>query len=117
MAIPITLELVESVYNMLRETPPFKRWKLPDVDSVHITINASIDKAGEYRLESDDTHHILISSRHHETLNSLIVTTAHEMCHLYEVLKGARHDVKHSSIFRRAADSICKHHKFDRLTF
>ncbi len=116
--IGITAGLVERIYTMLQATSPFRSWKLPDVETVHITVTNSAENAGYHKLEDDGSHHIQVSARLHETLAGLVITVAHEMCHIREVMLGVtRPDVLHSAAFHNAADQVCKIHKWDRKQF
>lgn len=117
MAIHITHQLLEHNYELLRMTPPFNRWGLPPADEVelhatHISENAQ----GEYYFKGG-RHVIRVNPKRHKTLNSMQFTLAHEMCHLREYMLGHRKVGCHGWMFNRLADSVCKHHGWDRGQF
>lgn len=108
----ITPDIVEGVYNLLLTTPPFNRWKLPDADDVVFIVIRDPNRSGDHYFKNG-RHHIGISFRSHTTLQTLIMTVAHEMCHMKD------HPAKaaHGASFRRLADRVCKAHGFDRGQF
>lgn len=115
MAIHITPEMLEATYSLLRLTPPFRGWDLPEADHVEFQVTRQVNLRGEYLYKGG--HIIRISARNHGTLHELTRTMAHEVCHLREKQLGVRMDVSHSRTFEKAADSVCKHHLFDRRAF
>ncbi len=116
MAIKITLPVVEQMYELLRATPPFKRWKLPHNDDISFAINRTHGHRGEFYVK-DGVPVIGVNDTTHDTLDELMRTVAHEMCHLHEHLHGARQDVHHGAWFKRCAKSVCKAHQFDKGAF
>lgn len=116
MPIKITLPIVEHMYELLRATPPFNRWKLPDHDDISFAINRTHGNRGEFYVK-DNVPTIGIHDLHHETLDELMRTVAHEMCHLREWRTGQRQDVHHGAYFKRSAKAVCKAHQFDKGAF
>lgn len=113
----ITHTLLENLYTMLRSTPPFNRWKLPEADAVGFVVTHNKERCGQFHGDGLESNDIEISAALHETIASVTITMAHEMVHLHEALKFKRKDVRHGAFFHHCADLVCKDHKFDRLVF
>lgn len=114
MALHMTPDMLETTYELLRLTPPFRGWKLPDADGVRFSILKTQDMQGDYSFD-DGTHHIRISYSRHKTLHALTMTLGHEMVHMRDQIIGAKAD--HGKSFHRMADQVCRHHGFDRGQF
>lgn len=106
--------MLESTYDMLRLTRPFKGWRLPPGDEVVFHVSAETTPQGLHWYD-DTGHNIRLSARKHKYLHSAIMTLAHEMCHIRQRIVGDRSD--HGAVFARMADQVCKHHGFDRGQF
>lgn len=108
----LTPEILESVYELLKLTKPFKGWKLPPGDEVvfHVIRTESTD--GDYFKDDHGRHNIRVSQAKHYTLHALVMTVAHEMCHMHDKTKA-----HHGWRFRQLADSVCRAHGFDRGQF
>lgn len=117
MGIRINLPIVEAMYDTLRLTKPFVRWKLPDADDISFAITRSKTDRGEFYINSKGHATLGVSEVLCTTLDELMRILAHEMCHLHEHLHGPRKDVHHGSWFNAAADKVCKAHNFDRGAF
>ncbi len=119
MSLPLTPEILEAAYEFLRNTPPFKGWKLPVGDEVEFTVTLLRDREGDhttYRGTSD--HVIRVSSNKIGHTASLVVVMAHEMIHAKQaVAKTFTANAEHNAEFRRLAKSVCKLHGFDPKTF
>jgi hypothetical protein len=116
MALKITLPIVEGMYQLLKASPPFNRWKLPDHEDIGFALNRTQGNRGEFYVK-DGIPYLGINDTSHETLDELMRTVAHEMCHLREFLTGQRADVHHGAYFKRSAASVCKAHQFDKGAF
>lgn len=114
MPLHITPEMVETSYELLRLTPPFKGWKLPHADEVLFSILKTKDRHGDYTFDAGK-HHIRISYRRHKTLHALTMTLAHEMVHMRDQITGTH--AEHGATFNKLADTVCKYHGFDRGQF
>lgn len=115
MALHLTPQLLEAVYELLRLTAPIKRWNLPHADVVEFHVTKHTDRSGDY-VDGGECHVIRISSVYHSTLQSLTLTMAHEMCHLQQRRTAPREGV-HGKEFKRLARLVCRHHGFDLKTF
>lgn len=117
MSIKITVEVVEHVYDLLRQTAPFDRWNLPYAEEIGFAITRDRNNRGEFYVDVLKVPFISVNQKFHHTLDELIRTVAHEMCHLRDHLSGSRADVSHGRSFNSLADTVCKHHNFDRGAF
>lgn len=111
MGIHVTPELMEATYEYLRLTSPFKGWKLPHADDVDFYVMKTRENHGEHGMEGR-RHFVRISYRTHKTIFALILTMAHEICHMKDTSKA-----DHGATFQRLADSVCRHHGWDRGQF
>lgn len=114
MALHITPDILESVYELLRLTPPFRGWRLPDGDVVNFSVLRTDKMQGDY-LFSSGQHRIRVSGARRMSLQSVTMIVAHEMCHMRDQMKGVR--AHHGKSFQRMADAVCRHHGFDRGQF
>lgn len=117
MALQITLTTVEAVYDMLRTTRPFNRWRMPDADSIGFAVMRNPTSKGEFYVDAKGHPVIAINDKYHHTIDELMRTVSHEMCHLREYLHGPRKDVHHGAWFKRSARAVCKAHNFDEGAF
>jgi hypothetical protein len=111
MAITLTQEILQTSYTLLRQTQPFNRLKLPPASQVKFQILRGKSVSGDH-CHWNGKHHIRISAAKHHTLSAVIMTMAHEMCHVADSSKSA-----HGAQFNRLADRVCKWHGFDRGQF
>jgi hypothetical protein len=119
MALHITPDTIEATYELLRLTPPFRRWKLPHADDVEFHVIENIKVYGQYCFDTVDPKKrtIRVSCSTVRSLNKLVETLAHEMCHMREHQLKVRADVQHGRVFQKLADQVCQHHGFDRGQF
>ena len=117
MSIKIDHVIVEQCYELLRTTPPFKRWKLPHADELIIHIVGSKEIFGYVNRGRSGEFILKISQHNHRTLESLLRTVGHEMVHMREFLTGVRADVHHGARYHKLADQVCKFHQWDRGVF
>lgn len=114
MTLHLTPAMLESTYELLRVTPPFRGWKLPEADDVAFSVTRARDRFADY--EFCRTHHIRVSQYKQRQLGTLLATMAHEMCHMRQKLTRCR-DQDHGTAFHALADQVCKYHGFDRGAF
>lgn len=113
----LTPEILEASYELLRATPPFRRWGLPDPDDVEFHVIGHPRTAGRHWVCAGK-HHVQASHSCISQLDGLVRIMAHEMIHIREtMLPGARNDVEHGRVFQRLADQVCRYHGFDRRAF
>lgn len=118
MSLQITPDMLVSAYELLRTTPPFKRWRMPDADDVEFKVSRNATTTARLLLRSGETPVIEVSSRAVSTLAPLLMAIAHEMVHLNEHLSGdMRSDCMHGREYRRRAKRVCDVHRFDPMQF
>lgn len=109
--------MLESAYELLRTTPPFRNWRLPEPDDVSFRVIATEADRGAFRIVRGIPT-IYISRGTIGRLSSLLKTMAHEMVHLHEeTAHSAREDVVHSKTWVTLAARVCHHHEFDEKLF
>src|SRR5262249_50899009 len=116
MTLHLTPGMIEAAYELLRQTPPFRRWGLPDPDDLEFrAVPLPNDDQGELCKFPDGRLRLTVNPNRHKTIHSMIMTLAHEMAHMrQEQLKKKDH---HGASFQRLADLVCKVHGFDRGQF
>jgi predicted SprT family Zn-dependent metalloprotease len=114
--IHLTPSMLEASYELLRTTPPFKRWKLPEADDVEFHVTKHRDRQADCTSYVDMRVVIRISTTFHGRVAALLETMAHEMCHIHQrrLSPGER---EHGAAFKRLAAQVCRHHGFDPKTF
>ena len=114
----MTPAMLESAYELLRTTPPFRSWSLPDPDDVEFRVSRSGHTTARLILTTGKFPVIEVSSRVCGTLMPLIMAVAHEMAHLHEHLSGdMRADCAHGKAYRKRAKRVCDVHLFDPMQF
>jgi predicted SprT family Zn-dependent metalloprotease len=117
MKMHLTPEMLEATYDLLKTTPPFRSWKLPDADDITFEVSRAHDVSGQYLLR-DGKNVIQISSHCVGRLATLLMVMAHEMIHLREeVFYRSRADIKHGARFKRLAKQVCTIHGFEEAIF
>ena len=116
MTLHVTPPMLEAAYTLLQSTPPFSGWKLPLADDVEFHVIRSPTIRGEYDT-AGDVHIIRISSAVIGTLQELLSTMAHEICHMRQQIVAPDDKSHHGARFQKYADSVCKMHCFDRKAF
>lgn len=110
----LTPGILAAAYNYLKETLPFRRWSLPDSDSLKFQVIRSKKVLG-ICIERPSGTTIQISSANIGETGSLMRTMAHEMIHVHLNILGVKSH--HGKKFRRLAAGVCKHHGFDAKLF
>lgn len=108
---------VRAAYAMLRELPPFDRWRLPRAEEIKFEITLEPSVHAEY--QSMRRHVIRVNADTHTTLEQLLASVAHEMVHLRQELRGllpAKGD-GHNAAFRRMRKTVCHSLGFDVQSF
>lgn len=109
----MTEETLRAIYDMLKTARPFARWSLPESSEITFQVTRSKSDAAEYVFDGD--HYIRVSKEHNGHLTTMIVSVAHEMCHLAQVIRGG--NPAHNKSFNRLAKSVCQHMGFDPKAF
>lgn len=125
--ITLTPETIDASYELLRTTLPFRRWNLPKGDDVVFRVVRSIGCTpytwAQHLSDRQTTnpfkgqHLIDVNELRVRQLGTLIVTMAHELCHVRESMLISYTGEAHGATFNRLADQVCRHHGFDRGAF
>lgn len=105
------------MYEMLRELPPFSRWKLPSAIDVKFGVTRAKDTYGiQQRVLG--RHHIQVARR--ISFPKFVETVAHEMCHIREdslVPQYSNGKYRHTKEFKQLAEQVCNQLGFSPDTF
>lgn len=93
----ITVESCKAVYKMLRELPPFNKYKLPTASEIEFIV---VDDPAMYGQYQPEPHCITISSAKQSYLQTLEKTMAHEMVHLILYLQGKRYELHNKNFYK-----------------
>lgn len=116
MSLVLTPEVLCAAYDLLELTEPFCRWNLPSSDQVAFKVLPLKGKCAECVPWGPD-YAIHMSSCCVGHLNTLLMTTAHEMVHIYMYRVGINEKNHHGPGFRKLAGQVCKVHGFDPKLF
>jgi hypothetical protein len=119
MKLHLTPEMLEAAYELLKTTPPFRSWKLPDADDIEFRVYIARDRHAGFRgaLLPGVCHEIQVSIRTVKTLPKLIGYMAHEMIHMRQHLINCPGRGKHDARFKRLAKQVCCYHGFEEAIF
>lgn len=113
MAIKITTEVLRTAYDLLRLTRPYHTWGLPASSEVVFKVIRTKDWDGDYYRDKKTKKHVIrVSQGKCHTLHAVVMTVAHEMCHMKDETRAF-----HGWRFNQLADSVCRWHHFDRGQF
>lgn len=114
MTLRLHPDLIAAGYDFLRQSQPFKGWRLPESDEVGFGIVEDPTIFADFCLMNGEPL-IRVSGMNGHT-NTLLATIAHEMIHLYQhIHKLDKGD--HNADFWNRAKRICAIHGFDPKTF
>jgi len=113
MSITITKDTLMAAYELLRTTPPFLGWKLPDAGEIDFAVLRGRTTYGDC-----DGETIRASSGCNGHLPTLLATVAHEMIHLHQMRRRLETPkTEHNADFRKRAARVCRLHGFDPKVF
>lgn len=115
MLLHLTPEMLESQYELLKLTPPFRGWKLPPADDIIFKIINWKDREAHFVVRKGGGEpEIAISTHYVKTLNQLAQCLAHEMIHLHMDRKKMHPGpTAHNWRFKRFAKTVCRTHGWD----
>lgn len=117
----LTPAMLESAYELLRTTPPFNKWKLPESDAVEFHVKTLSGCVAKYNMLSGDTkHRISLCAESSSSLLDVLEHMAHEMVHLHQRAHSVRsisQSATHGYHFKRLAAQVCRRLAFDPATF
>jgi hypothetical protein len=115
-SLHITPQILVDVYTMLRRTPPFRKWDLPEADDVIFEVTRASDRRGSCKLDQKSRRwKITVSTVCVGDWIELIPLVGHEMVHIKCDREGSR--TNHGAEFRAAAAEVCRHHAFQFKQF
>ena len=113
-----TPDLLRRAYELLRQTPPFKGWRLPEAEMILFEVTRARGVYGEYWYDKARGHVIRVSQARHAYLPGLLATVAHEMIHLrQDIVRAETPKTHHNAQFRRIALLACRTHGWDEKLF
>ena len=116
----LTPECLETAYEYLRATLPFRRMNLPHADNLIFRVMGARDRFGHFRgriKATPELNEIGVSIRVVKSTDLLMATMAHEMIHLYQHESGSCTKSAHNAEFKRIAARVCRIHGFDHESF
>ena len=114
MPLRLTPELLAAGYDFLRETQPFRGWRLPPADDVGFHVIRAPGFFADCGFEND-VPVIRVSERKNGYTATVLATLAHEMIHVRQFRLGDSGN--HNALFHRLARSVCRAHGFDIRSF
>lgn len=111
-SLHMTPHLIRASYDMLRVTPPFSRWGLPEGETVVFSAKPGRDWAGMF---DEQPLKISVATNQCGQLATLFPLLAHEMVHLRQHLVGDK--TTHGKLFHQLAARVCRHHGWDLKAF
>jgi len=108
-------DLIAAGYDFLRQSSPFKGWRLPEADEIGFGVVEDPSIFADFCLLNGEPL-IRCSGMNGHTV-TLLATIAHEMIHLYQHLHKLDKGGEHNADFWRRAKKVCATHGFDPKTF
>lgn len=120
MTLPLTPDIMAAAYDLLRTTPPYRGWRLPDSDDVVFKVSRRHSEYARYQWNGE--HHVIEISQHGVGhMSTLLEKTGHEMIHMHLEIRGIESRAPslnvHNSHFRRFAAQACRYHGWDPKAF
>ena len=113
MTLPLTPEILQAGYDLLRLTEPFCRWNLMDGEDIVFKVVKRTDCSARYVCDGK-RHFIEISTRYNRHTDTILSSIAHEMIHLYQNQSGMKcGKAEHDAAFHKFAEQVCKIHGWD----
>lgn len=115
MTLKLTPDMLAAGYDFLRETEPFKAWKLPESDDIGFHVIRTPNYHADCVYGDDKSLTIRVSATKNGHTNTLLAAMAHELIHVRQFLIGDSGN--HNEFFKRCAGRVCRAHGFDPKTF
>lgn len=113
----LTPTVLAKTYDLLRSTPPFNGWNLPEPEDIVFKVSNVPQLRGQYVRDTAGKHTIMMSSANLDTLEWLTMTMAHEMIHLHQGETGMETKAQHNKAFKKIAETVARIHTWDRRMF
>ena len=108
--------MLAAAYDFLRETPPYRAWKLPPSSALRFRVARDRTVHGWFEPKKSGLW-IAVSTAGAGHTDTVLRVVAHEMIHLHQHITGAEGRVDHNEQFKRLAQRVCKLHGWDYTTF
>lgn len=115
MTLRLHPDLIAAGYDFLRQSQPFRRWRLPEADEIGFGVVDDPTIFADFCLLNGEPL-IRVSGMNGHTV-TLLATIAHEMIHLYQHLNKLDKGDDHNADFWKRAKRICSIHGFDPKIF
>ena len=118
--IPLTKETIEAAYEYFRTTPPFNKWNLPEPEDIIFKVGKDRHTIGwhiTYTKKDKRKDVLAVSIKCVGHTDTLLITVAHEMIHIYLTMTGQDKGGEHNAAFKLYASHVCKVHGFDPKAF
>lgn len=112
VTLPLTPHMLAAAYDYLRETPPFRRWKLPESDAVEFHVTRHRDRYGDAEVCKALDKCMRVSSANVTDTDTLMQTIGHELIHMHLDGRAA-----HGPRFLLWAKRACDYHGWDMRKF
>lgn len=113
----LTPTILAKSYDLLRSTPPFDKWNLPEPEDITFKVRNVPHLRGQYVRYVGGKHEIMMSSANIDTLQWLTMTMGHEMIHLHQGETGMETKAQHNTAFKKLAERVSRIHTWDRKMF
>jgi hypothetical protein len=117
VTLRLTPDLLAAGYDFLRQTGPFKGWKLPEGDEIGFAVIADPKVYADFGTDEKGIPIIRVSTAKNGHTQTILATLGHEMIHLHQHLKGLTRGGEHNADFWKRAKRVCALHGFDPKTF
>lgn len=118
MKLALTPAMLETAYEYMRSTPPFRGWKLPPAEEVEFHVTRHRDREGDhcaYRYRPE--HVIRVSAYYIHATNPLLMVMGHEMIHMQQEMRRLAKPDTHNKDFCAKAARVCRIHGWDLRLF
>lgn len=116
MTLQLTPDLLAAGYDFLRETAPFKGWRLPESDELGFHVVRDPRIHADFGVENG-VPVIRVSENGAGHTATVLAALAHEMIHLHQQRRKLDRGGEHNADFHRRAARVCAAHGFDIKTF
>lgn len=114
MTVDVSPATIGATYSYLRTLRPFSGWGFPPEADIRFDILKSRSWMGDC---TKDPLAIRVCQTRVGHLDTLIRVVAHEMCHLKEIIDGAKNWTQHSKHWHARANEVCSEFGFDPKEF
>ena len=113
----LTPRLMAAAYDLLGQTQPFDEWNLPPSEEIRFVVGRTNTLRGHFIERVKGKYEIMLSRGSLSHTNSILMTMAHEMIHLFEATVGVASKGQHGAHFHAWARRISRIHGWDPKLF